>query len=104
MPDKQLILTNIDLDLWTDQVAEKVVLKLSRATETEQSPQPQGDHLFTSLKQAADYYGVCYQTISKNLDKIPHITIGRSIKIYKHDLENAIGKHNILTHKKGRTK
>jgi len=97
MPEQHLILSNIDLDVLTDRVAEKVALKLSNATNSEPSPQPQGDFLFNSLKEASDHYNICYQTLSKQLDKIPHLAIGRSIKIYKSDLENAIRKNGILS-------
>lgn len=77
-----------------------VAQRLNNATETAQPSQPNGDLLFNSLKEASDHYGICYQTLSKHLDKIPHLAIGRSIKIYKRDLENAIRKNGVLN--KGR--
>ena len=99
MTNNQLLLTNIDPEEFYTRVADMVAQRLSNATKSEQPPQPKGDLLFPSLKHAADYYGVCYQTLSNNLDKIPHLTIGRTIKIYKNDLENAIRTHGIM--KKG---
>lgn len=104
MTNTQLLLTNIDPEEFYNRVADMVAQRLNKAAETEQSSQPKGDLLFTSLKHAAGYYNVCYQTISNNLDKIPHIRIGRSIKIYKNDLENAIKKYGLLERKKGGVK
>lgn len=100
MTNNQLLLTNIDPEEFYNRVADKVVQRLNNATVSELPSTPPSDHLFPSLKHAADYYGVCYQTLSNNLDKIPHLTIGRTIKIYKSDLENAIRTHGIMT--KGR--
>lgn len=100
---EQIIYAGVTLEEFTDRVAEKVFQKMNRKTDT-QTPPPssQEDILFKSLKEAADYYGVCYQTFSKHLDKITHLPFGRSIKIYKSDIEKAIQKYGILSKKGGK--
>ena len=100
---EQIIYAGVTLEEFTDRVAEKVFQKMNWKNGT-QSPPPSSseDILFKSLKEAGDYYGVCYQTISKDLDKIDHLPFGNSIKIYKSAIERAIIKHGILSKKGGK--
>jgi len=88
---EQIIYAGVTLEEFTDRVAEKVFQKMNWKNDT-QTPPPSSseDTLFKSLQEAADYYGVCYQTISKDLDKIDHLPFGNSIKIYKSAIERAI--------------
>jgi hypothetical protein len=98
----QIIISGASFEAFTDTVAEKVYQKIVGTT-TEVHPPPtssQDDILFKSLKEAADHYGICYQTFSKNLGRIEHLQIGRSIKVYKSAIEKAIRKHGILTKKR----
>lgn len=99
---EQTIYSDVTLDALTDQVLDQnVVLKQSKTTDTESpSLSSKEEILFKSLKQAADYYGVCYQTVSKLLDRIPHLLIGRSIKIYKSDFEAALLTNGLWDKKK----
>jgi hypothetical protein len=99
----QIIYAGVTLDEFTDRVAEKVFQKMNWKTDTQiPTKSSSEDILFKSLQEAADYYGVCYQTFSKHLDKIDHIPFGRSIKVYKSAIETAIRKHGILSKKGGR--
>lgn len=100
---EQIIITGASFEAFTDRVAEKVFQKMNWKADT-QTPPPSSseDILFKSLKEAADFYGVCYQTFSKHLDKIDHIAFGRSIKVYKSAIENAIRKHGIFSKKGGK--
>jgi hypothetical protein len=95
---EQIIITGASFEDFTDKVAEKVYQKIVSTTTDQQVPftSSQDDILFKSLKEAADHYGICYQTFSKNLGKIEHLQIGRSIKVYKSAIEKAIRKHGIL--------
>lgn len=98
-----ILFSSVTLDELTDQLADKVVLKLSKTrVELLQPQSTPEDILFKSVQEAADYYGVCYQTISKHLDKIPHLTFGRAIRIYKSAIETAIVKHNLFSKKGGK--
>jgi len=100
---EQIIYAGVTLEEFTDRVAEKVFQKMNWNADTQTPPQSSSeDILFKSLQEAADFYGVCYQTFSKHLDKIEHIAFGRSIKVYKSAIENAIRKHGILSKKRGK--
>ena len=105
MKENHLLLTNVSLDDLADLIAKKLSLRVNDSGKEFENPPPSSseDTLFKSLQEAADYYGVCYQTISKDLDKIDHLPFGNSIKIYKSAIERAIMKHGILS-KKGRRK
>ncbi|MBK7173627.1 MAG: helix-turn-helix domain-containing protein [Bacteroidales bacterium] len=104
MIDK-ISLTNDQLELLTDMLADKVVLRISHPNEQPDiTPSNQEDVLFKSLKEIADYYDCCYQTISNNLGKIKHIKIGNSIKIYRSDFEAAMTREGFLSKKKGGVK
>jgi len=100
---EQIIYSSFTLDELTERVAEKVISKLACTTAGEKTSQSSSeDILFKSVQEAADYYGVCYQTISKHLDKIPHLTFGRAIRIYKSAIEEAILRHNLFSRKGGK--
>lgn len=99
----RILYAEANFDDFIEAVAENLALRLSCPVSNmpTQSSSTE-DILFKSIQEAADYYGVCYQTISKHLDKIPYLTFGRSIRIYKSDLENAILKHNLFSKKGGK--
>lgn len=100
---EQIIISGASFEEFTDRVAEKVFQRMNSKNDTQKLPPSSSeDTLFKSLQEAADYYGVCYQTISKDLDKIDHLPFGNSIKIYKSAIERAIMKHGILSKKGGR--
>lgn len=97
----QIICSGGSWDELADRVADKVFLKIHKNQEPEKTFHPtQEDILFKSLQEAANHYGTCYQTLSKNLGKIEHLRIGRSIKIYKSAIEKAICKYGILSKKR----
>jgi len=104
MKENNLLLTNVSLDDLADLIAKKLNLRVIDSRSEFETPPPSSseDILFKSLQEAADYYGVCYQTISKDLDKIDHLPFGNSIKIYKSAIEKAIIKHGILAKKGGK--
>jgi len=100
---EQILYAGVTLEQFTDMVADKISQKMRSTADVEKPSQPsQEDILFKSLQEAADYYGVCYQTISKELDKITHMPFGRSIKVYKSAIEEAIRKYGILSKKGGK--
>jgi len=102
---EQLKISHVTPDEFSDQVADKVDPQLSGATSIEKTTQSsQEDILFKSLKHAANYYGVCYQTMSKLLNKIPHYALGRSIKIYRSDIERSLRKDGIFSKRERRRK
>jgi len=100
MTNQQLFLTNVSLEDLIERVADRIILKLGKTTELDLPQQPQEDILFKSIKEAAAYYGCCYQTLSKEMSRITHIPIGRTIKVYKSEIEKAIQKYGILSKKK----
>lgn len=104
MIENKVLLTNVSLDDLADLIAKKLSLRVIDSRQEFETPLPSSseDILFKSLQEAADYYGVCYQTFSKHLDKIDYIPFGRSIKVYKSAIETAIRKHGILSKKGGR--
>ena len=105
MKNEPVFFTNGSIDDLATLLAKKVASILSEAKTAQVDSYPPSsseDILFKSLKEAGDYYGVCYQTISKDLDKIDHLPFGNSIKIYKSAIERAIMKHGILSKKGGR--
>ncbi len=95
-------LNNVSLEEFASRVADRVISMLRNTTQIETiAPPPKSDDiLFKSLKEAAEYYGVCYQTISKHLDKIKHMPMGKSKLIYKSDLEKALSKSGLLSKKR----
>lgn len=102
MKNEQVFFTNGPIDDLANLLAEKVAAILNEASKQHVAPPPNSpseDILFKSLQEAADYYGVCYQTISKELEKIDHMPLGNSIKIYKSAIERAITIHGIIPKK-----
>jgi len=98
--DNQIIYTVISLDDLSSLVADKVAEKLSKTSLLDpQSQSSQEDILFKSVAQAAAYYGICYQTLSRHLHKIPHLSFGRAIRIYKSDIDNANRKYKLFSKK-----
>jgi effector-binding domain-containing protein len=100
---EQIMYAGVNLEEFTDRVAEKVFQKMNRNNDTQTPPSASTeDILFKSIKEAAAYYGCCYQTLSKEMSRITHIPIGRTIKVYKSEIEKAIQKYGILSKKKGK--
>ena len=100
---EQIFISGATFEEFSDRVAEKVFQKINGKTDTQIPPQTSSvDILFKSLKEAADYYGVCYQNLSKELEKVDRLVIGNSIKIYKSALERAITVHGILPKRGGK--
>lgn len=98
---EQILYAGVNLEEFTDRVAEKVFRKMNWNNDTQTQPlSSTEDILFKSLKEAAAYYGCSYQTLSKQMGMINHIPIGRTIKVYKSEIEKAIQKYGILSKKK----
>jgi hypothetical protein len=104
MKENNLLLTNVSLDDLADLIAQKLSLRVIDSRNEFETPPPSSseDILFKSIKEAADYYGVCYQSLSNEVKKIDRLVIGNSIKIYKSALERAITVHGILPKKGGK--
>lgn len=98
MTQKILIINDDNLDDLAERISAKMMSNQNQQSlENKELPHPKDDYLFKSLKEASLYFGVCYQTLSKNLDKIKHFKVGKKIMIYRADLENYFVKSPVFS-------